>query len=57
VRHQKRRVRAEEASGEERERLWRLAVEMYSEYEEFQRTANREIPVVVLRPREYRGDY
>jgi len=52
VRHQKRRVKAEEAGGEERERLWRLAVGMYSEYQEFQKTANRQIPVVVLRPLE-----
>ena len=52
VRNKKRRVKAEEASGEERERLWRLLVEMYPEYEEFQKTANREIPVVILRPRE-----
>jgi len=52
VRNKKRRVKAVEASGEERERLWRLAVGMYPEYEEFQKTANRQIPVVVLRPRE-----
>jgi len=52
VRHQKRRVRAEEAIGEERERLWRLVVGMYPGYEEFQRATTRKIPVVVLRPRE-----
>ena len=52
VRNEKRRVKAEEASGEERKRLWRLLVEMYPEYEEFQKTANRQIPVVILRPRE-----
>ncbi len=46
------RVKAEKAEGEERERLWRLVVEMYSGYEGYQKTANREIPVVVLRPRE-----
>ncbi len=52
VRNERRRVKAEKAEGEERERLWRLVVEMYSGYEGYQRTANREIPVVVLRPRE-----
>ena len=44
------RVNAEKAEGEERERLWLLLVEMYSGYEGYQKTANREIPVVVLRP-------
>ena len=50
VRNEKRRVTAEKAEGEERERLWGLVVEMYSGYEGYQRTTNREIPVVVLRP-------
>ena len=45
-------VNAEKAEGEERERLWRLVVEMYSGYAGYQKTANREIPVVVLRPQE-----
>ena len=52
VRNKKRRVKAVEATGEERERLWRLVVGMYTEYEEFQKTANRQIPVAVLRPRD-----
>ena len=52
VRHQKRRVRAEEAIGEERERRWGLVVGTYPGYEEFQRATTRKIPVVVLRPRE-----
>ena len=52
VRNEKRRVKAEEASGEERKRLWQLVVDMYPEYEKFQRTANRQIPVVVLRLRQ-----
>ena len=43
---------AEEASGDERKRLWRLAVETYPGYEEFQKTSDRQIPVVILRPRE-----
>jgi deazaflavin-dependent oxidoreductase (nitroreductase family) len=51
VRNEKRRVKAEEASGEERERLWRLVVGTAPGYEEFQRATTRRIPVVVLRPR------
>ena len=52
VRNDKRRMKAQEASGEERERLWRLVVEMHPGYEDFQKIANRQIPVVILRPRE-----
>lgn len=43
-------VVAEKAEGEERDRLWREVVEMYSGYDEYQRSTKREIPVVVLRP-------
>jgi len=50
VRSDKRQVTAERAEGEERERLWEAAVETYSGYADYQKTANREIPVVVLRP-------
>ncbi len=50
VRHEKRQVTAETAEGEERERLWGLLVGMYSGYDDYRKTANREIPVVVLRP-------
>ncbi|CAN5674972.1 MAG: nitroreductase family deazaflavin-dependent oxidoreductase [Actinomycetota bacterium] len=42
-------VRAEEASGEERRRIWDLAVEMYPTYEDYQGRTDREIPVVALR--------
>jgi deazaflavin-dependent oxidoreductase (nitroreductase family) len=44
------RVRAEEARGEEKRRLWARLVEMYPPYEDYQRRTEREIPVVVLRP-------
>ncbi len=50
LKNQTKRVNAEAATGEERERLWRAAVERYSGYEGYQKTAQREIPVVVLRP-------
>ena len=44
------RVRAEDARGEERRRLFARLVEMYPGYENYQRHTEREIPVVVLRP-------
>jgi len=50
LRSEKRRVKAEEATGEERERLWRAVVETYSGYEGYQKTTDRQIPVVILRP-------
>jgi len=46
------RVRAEEAEGEEKRRLWRRVVEMYPPYEDYQWRTEREIPVFVLRPTE-----
>ena len=45
-----RQMRAEEATGEERERLWQKAVDQYAGYANYQKTADREIPVVVLKP-------
>ena len=44
------RVRAEEAKGEEKRRLWARLVEMYPPYETYQRRTEREIPVVVVSP-------
>jgi deazaflavin-dependent oxidoreductase (nitroreductase family) len=45
------RVRAHEASGEERERLWRRDLEVYPGRAAYQRrAATRRIPVVVLAP-------
>lgn len=43
-------VRAEEAAGEDRARLWRQLVAMYPGYADYQRRTDREIPVVRLRP-------
>jgi deazaflavin-dependent oxidoreductase (nitroreductase family) len=48
--NRKLRVRAEEASPEERERLWPRLVEMYPSYESYRHRTDREIPVVVLKP-------
>jgi deazaflavin-dependent oxidoreductase (nitroreductase family) len=51
VRGAVRDVRAHEADGEERERLWLLAVEAYRGYDLYQRKTARRLPVVVLEPR------
>lgn len=44
------RVRAEDASGADRERLWAKAVSMYAGYADYQKRTERQIPVVILRP-------
>ena len=41
-------ARARTAEGEERDRLWRKANEVWSHYDEYQTRTDREIPVVVL---------
>lgn len=50
VGREKLRVRAEEASPREKERLWPKLVEMYGGYETYRRRTDREIPVVLLKP-------
>ena len=44
------RVRAGEAHGEEKARLWERLVRMYPPYQGYQEKTDREIPVVVLEP-------
>jgi deazaflavin-dependent oxidoreductase (nitroreductase family) len=44
-------VRAREAEGAERERLWRAIVEQEASFAEYERRTTRRIPVVVLEPR------
>ena len=44
------RVRARDAEGEERERLWRQMVDVYASYAEYEKKTTRRIPVVVLEP-------
>ncbi len=44
-------VRAREAEGAERERLWSRMVDLYPTYAAYQRRTDRRIPVVVLEPR------
>ena len=41
-------ARARDAQGEERERLWRKANEVWRHYDSYQEKTEREIPVVVL---------
>jgi F420H(2)-dependent quinone reductase len=48
---QVRNVRARVAEGDERERLWKLMVDVYPGYDGYRKRTEREIPVVVLEPR------
>lgn len=43
-------VRAREAEGDERERLWRAIVAQEASFAEYERRTTRRIPVVVLEP-------
>ena len=43
---------ARTVSGEERAEWWKLATEVFPQYDEYQAKTDREIPVVVLDPRE-----
>jgi deazaflavin-dependent oxidoreductase (nitroreductase family) len=45
-----RQVHARVAAGEERARLWGLALRVYSGYADYQARTDREIPLVVLEP-------
>jgi deazaflavin-dependent oxidoreductase (nitroreductase family) len=45
-----RKVRARDAQGEERERLWRSLADLYPGYDRYARRTSRRIPVVVLEP-------
>jgi F420H(2)-dependent quinone reductase len=50
IRRRVREVRAYEAEGSERARLWSLVTAAYPGYELYQRETSRRIPVVVLEP-------
>ncbi len=47
-----RRMRAKKANKKQRSRLWPRLVDMYSGYEDYQKSTRREIPAVILRPEE-----
>ena len=48
VRDERIPVAATTAEGEERERLWKLMTEVWPDYDHYQASTDREIPVVVL---------
>jgi deazaflavin-dependent oxidoreductase (nitroreductase family) len=50
VGRKKREVRARDAQGEERERLWRALADVYTGYDNYAKKTSRRIPVVVLEP-------
>jgi deazaflavin-dependent oxidoreductase (nitroreductase family) len=50
VGRERKRVRARDAEGEERDRLWAQMVAVYAPYADYQRKTERRIPVVVLEP-------
>lgn len=45
---ERRRVRGREASSQERARLWPRFVEMYADYQAYERSTSRPIPIVLL---------
>ena len=45
------RMRVREVQGEERARLWKIAVAAFAPYEEYQRKTERVIPVFLAEPR------
>jgi deazaflavin-dependent oxidoreductase (nitroreductase family) len=45
-----RRVRARQATPEEKARIWPQMVEIYAPYADYQRRTERDIPVVILEP-------
>ena len=47
---ERRRVAVREANAEEKAELWPRLVEMYGDYEIYQRRTEREIPIVILSP-------
>ena len=46
----KEQVRARDAEGEERERLWRALADLYPGYDKYAQRTSRTIPVVLLEP-------
>jgi F420H(2)-dependent quinone reductase len=46
----RRRVKAEQASASEKQRLWPRLTAMYPGYKRYQEITDRDIPVVILRP-------
>jgi len=51
IRGEVHRVRARTATPDERDELWPRLVEVYADFENYQRWTERQIPVVILQPR------
>lgn len=51
VGRERRTVRARVAEGEERERAWKAALEVWAGYDGYQAQTDRRIPVILLEPR------
>lgn len=50
VGRERRRVHAQEASAEEKGRLWPRLLEIFPDFDVYRQRTSREIPVIVLRP-------
>jgi len=47
----KQTIYAQRAIGSEKDRLWQMMASLYPSYDDYQKRTNREIPIVVLRPK------
>ncbi len=50
IKRETRSVRADQASAEEKARLWPALTAMYPDYDAYTRRTTRDLPVVILRP-------
>jgi F420H(2)-dependent quinone reductase len=50
IKHETTSVRAEQASPDDKARLWPEMTKVYATYDEYQRKTSREIPLVILKP-------
>ena len=51
VKDVKQTIYAQRAIGSEKDRLWQMMASLYPSYDDYQKRTNREIPIVVLRPK------
>jgi len=50
IKHETRRVRAEQANDAEKARLWPEMTKVYPTYDDYQKRTSRTIPLVILKP-------
>jgi hypothetical protein len=50
IKHETTPVRAEQASPEDKARLWPEMTKVYATYDEYQKKTSRQIPLVILKP-------